>query len=80
GGEMLLLSVADDGPGIDPAWHQAIFLPFKQVEASEAAGAGIGLALVKKTVERFGGSIEVRSEPAQQRGTTFRVAWPKKIP
>lgn len=76
--EQLMISVADDGPGIDPAWHKAIFLPFKQIgDSDEVDGAGIGLALVKKTVERFGGSVEVESDPAQRRGTTFRVAWPR---
>ncbi|MEZ5817440.1 MAG: HAMP domain-containing sensor histidine kinase [Hyphomicrobiaceae bacterium] len=76
-GGRLLVSVTDDGPGIEPAWHEAIFLPFRQlVDADEADGAGIGLALVKKTVERFGGAIEVQSDPSRARGTTFRVAWP----
>ncbi len=77
----LAITVVDDGPGIEPEWHEAIFLPFRQVaDASEADGAGIGLALVKKTVERFGGSIEVESNPSAGRGTTFRVAWPLKLP
>ena len=81
GGSMLEMSVSDDGPGIDPAWHAAIFEPFKQVmDADQADGAGIGLALVKKTVERFGGSIHVQSDPARSRGATLHVAWPKVIP
>ena len=42
-------------------------------------GSGIGLALVKKTIERFGGEIQVISDPARTRGTTFRVTWPKVI-
>ena len=80
-GRFLAISVIDDGPGIAPEWHQAIFEPFKQVADSEQApdGSGIGLALVKKTVERFGGEIQVRSDPARARGTTFRVTWPKEI-
>lgn len=77
----IVVSVIDDGPGIAPEWHQAIFQPFKQVADGERApdGSGIGLALVKKTVERFGGRIEVISAPAVSRGTTFRVVWPKTI-
>jgi len=82
-GHRLLITVTDDGPGIAPAWHEAIFLPFRQVadtaDASDVDGAGIGLALVKKTVERFGGSIEVVSDPAVARGATFRVVWPKQL-
>ncbi len=80
-GDDLVISVSDDGPGIDPAWHEAIFLPFRQIADSEQGpdGAGIGLALVRKTVERFGGRIEVISEPAKRRGTTFRVVWPRSL-
>lgn len=79
--DRLIISIADDGPGIDPQWHDAIFLPFKQVaDSEEADGAGIGLAMVKKTVERFGGEIEVRSEPSVRRGATFRVGWPLAFP
>jgi signal transduction histidine kinase len=71
--------IADDGPGIDPEWHQAIFLPFSRIDDSRnPESSGIGLALVKRTVENAGGRIEVRSNPAIARGTTFRVTWPKR--
>ncbi len=77
----LIISVVDDGPGIAPEWHEAIFLPFRQVaDADEADGAGIGLAMVKKTVERFGGVIEVLSDPSVRRGARFRVVWPLTLP
>ena len=81
GGAAWIFSVADDGPGIEPAWHDAIFEPFKRIGDEETApeGSGIGLALVKKTVEWCQGRIEVRSAPATGRGTTFRVHWPKEI-
>ena len=81
GGENWIFSVADDGPGIPRDWHDAIFEPFKRILDEEEApeGSGIGLALVKKTVEWFGGRIEIRSDPAARRGTTFRVHWPKEI-
>jgi signal transduction histidine kinase len=71
--------VADDGPGIDPEWQQAIFLPFSRIDDSRnPESSGIGLALVKRTVENAGGRIDVRSDPAVARGTTFRVTWPKR--
>ena len=78
--------IADDGPGIAPAWHQAIFEPFRRVADEDpqrdaasdiAEGSGIGLALVKKTIETIGGRIDVQSDPSVARGTTFRVSWPK---
>lgn len=79
--DTLFIRVSDDGPGIDPAWHGAIFLPFRKIaDDASSDGSGIGLALVKKTVERCGGSIEVHSDPSQARGTTFLVAWPKTQP
>ena len=79
--DRLVISVCDDGPGIDPEWHEAVFLPFRQIaDAEDVGGAGIGLALVKKTVERFGGTIEVHSDPSCKRGSTFKVGWPITLP
>ena len=79
--DMWIFSVADDGPGIPRDWHHAIFEPFKRIADEDVApeGSGIGLALVKKMVEWFGGRIEIRSDPSSKRGTTFRVYWPKII-
>ena len=71
--------VADNGIGIDAAYHERIFLVFQRLHArDEYPGTGIGLALVKKIIERQGGEISVRSTPGE--GTTFRftvpaVAW-----
>lgn len=80
-GSEWVFTVVDDGPGIAPEWHEAIFEPFKRIADPDDApdGSGIGLALVKKTVEWVGGQIEVSSQPDKARGTTFRVHWPKKI-
>lgn len=80
-GPALAITVSDDGPGIDPRHHQAIFLPFRtlETEASETA-TGMGLAAVKKAVLGVEGTISVHSDPASARGTRFRVTWPKLIP
>ncbi len=77
--EIWRVTVADDGPGIAEAWQAAIFEPFRRISGGEAAtdGAGIGLALVKRTLETIGGRVTVHSEPAVARGTTFCVEWPK---
>ncbi len=70
----------DDGPGIPPDWHAAVFQAFRKVaDRAHTDGSGIGLALVKKTIESVGGSISIVSDPAHRRGTTFRVIWPKTI-
>ena len=79
-----VFSIADDGPGIPADWHVAIFEPFRTVETASIGvqgreGSGIGLALVKKTVETMNGRIDMQSEPQRARGTTFRVFWPKRV-
>lgn len=81
GGEQagaLIVRVTDDGPGIAREHHGAIFRPFRTLN-STASGTGMGLAMVKKTVETAGGSIEISSDPAKARGTTFTVLWPRFI-
>lgn len=70
--------VGDDGPGIAPQHHDAIFLPFRTLD-QRATGTGMGLAMVKKTVDTAGGQIEIDSDPAKARGTRFIVHWPKLI-
>ena len=73
----LVFTVTDDGPGIDPAHHEAVFLPFRALGSS--SGTGLGLAMVKKMAEAVGGSIKLSSEPATKRGTAFTLNWPKYI-
>jgi DNA-binding response OmpR family regulator/two-component sensor histidine kinase len=73
----LVLTVSDTGPGIDPSEHEAVFERFHRAQEAQASGqdgAGIGLALVRETVEALGGSIELDSEPG--RGSAFRVVLP----
>ncbi|WP_303904716.1 sensor histidine kinase [Thiohalomonas denitrificans] len=69
-------SVADDGPGIPPEYHERIFQMLQRGPGSEKSeGTGIGLAVVKKLVEDARGHIEVDSASGQ--GATFRFTWPK---
>lgn len=68
--------VNDNGPGIDPKFHKKIFELFQMLQARDAIeGAGIGLSLVKKIVEKQGGIIEVVSTLGK--GSTFYFTWPK---
>jgi light-regulated signal transduction histidine kinase (bacteriophytochrome) len=68
-------SVADDGPGIAPEYHERIFGIFQTLEARDKVeGTGIGLSLVKKIVENRGGRVWVES--AEGAGATFRFTWP----
>ena len=50
-------SVIDDGPGIDPAYHDRIFVIFQTLQERDAVeSTGVGLAIVKKIIERQGGT------------------------
>lgn len=76
----VFFSIIDDGRGIAPEWQTAIFEPFRKVDdAHHPESSGIGLALVKKTVETVRGSISIISDPASRRGTTFVIQWPRQI-
>lgn len=66
--------VSDDGPGIDKTMHRQIFEPFRKLDPN-APGTGMGLAFVKRAVERVGGTIELISS-GPGRGSTFRVTMP----
>lgn len=71
GRDQWLLSVEDNGIGIDPAYFEKIFIIFQRLDpARHPGGTGIGLALCRRIVTRFGGEIWVESEPG--RGTAFR--------
>lgn len=74
----LEITVADDGAGIDPKLHEVIFFPFRTI--GPQAGSGMGLAFVKRAVEAMQGTLEVRSDPAHQRGARFVLTLAKKEP
>lgn len=76
-GEFCRIDVTDDGPGIPAAAHERIFRLFQTLSEPEPGGSGIGLALVKRLVGTHGGRIEVMPNTDNQRGTTFRVWWPR---
>lgn len=66
--------VRDDGPGIAAEYHEAIFLPFKRLNAN-AECAGLGLPTCRKIVAAHGGRIWCESTPGQ--GATFYFTLPK---
>jgi signal transduction histidine kinase len=67
----VLIRVADNGIGIEPAYHKRIFGVFKRLHGGEYPGTGIGLALCKRIVERNGGEIWVES--AEGQGAVFFI-------
>ncbi len=65
-------TVRDTGRGLSPAEVEALFQPFTQARASDAAtGSGLGLSICKALVEQMGGRLTVQSTPGQ--GSTFTL-------
>jgi PAS domain S-box-containing protein len=76
-GESCRFYVRDNGIGIDPQFHDRIFMIFQRLHTrQEYSGTGIGLALCKKIVERHNGSIRVESRKGE--GATFSFILPKE--
>ncbi|MEM9368894.1 MAG: PAS domain S-box protein [Planctomycetota bacterium] len=71
-----IISVKDNGIGIDPRYHDQIFGVFKRLHTMDTyQGTGIGLAICRRIAERLGGSIDVESREGQ--GSTFHVRLPE---
>jgi ligand-binding sensor domain-containing protein/signal transduction histidine kinase len=66
--------VQDNGIGIKPEYHERIFLLFERLHTGYA-GTGVGLAIVRKGMERMGGKVGVESQPGK--GATFWLELPK---
>jgi len=66
GSSKVRLWIADDGIGIESRFHDRIFGLFEQVQPTGyTEGTGIGLAIVKKGMQRQGGDAGVESEPGK---------------
>lgn len=69
-------AVRDNGIGIKPEFHDRVFEIFKRLQTSDKYdGTGIGLAICKRIVERFSGTIWVESQP--ESGSTFYFTLPR---
>ncbi len=73
-GDFWRFSCQDNGLGIPAKHHERIFEPFKRLHGQDVPGSGIGLALCKKIIQRYGGAIWVESKPGM--GSTFRFTIP----
>jgi len=71
----VLLAVTDNGIGFDMQYHDHIFKLFQRLHRDDQyPGTGIGLALVRKAIERLGGKVWAQSTPGE--GSTFTIELP----
>ncbi|MGY1772782.1 sensor histidine kinase [Blastococcus sp. SYSU D00813] len=80
-GGWVLVSVADEGPGMDPADADRVFERFYRADKSRAraaGGTGLGLAIVASLVAAHGGTVDLRTAPGQ--GAVFTVRLPRSGP
>jgi len=69
--KVVIVEVADDGPGVPAELNDRIFDPFF---TTKPQGSGLGLPIVRKIVDAHDGRIDLSSAPGQ--GTRFRVTLP----
>lgn len=71
-----IFEVADDGAGIPIEHQERVFAMFQTLRPrDEVEGSGMGLAVIKKTIESLGGHISLDAN--QPRGAVFRFSWPR---
>lgn len=76
--DRLSVSVKDDGKGIAPEYHERIFDVFQTLRSgNQKESTGIGLAIVKKAVQRHG--FDVSLESSVGNGAVFTFCWPKHL-
>ncbi|MGH6979296.1 MAG: sensor histidine kinase, partial [Brevundimonas sp.] len=76
-GGWVVYRVADNGRGVAPRDHERIFELFRRSGRQDRSGEGLGLAFVRNSVRRLGGSIDVESELGK--GSTFILKFPKRL-
>lgn len=74
-GRHAIVTVRDNGIGFDPKFNEEIFRIFHRLHSRfEIPGTGIGLALCRRVINRYGGTIEADGKPGE--GATFRLTLP----
>ncbi|HNT26374.1 MAG TPA: hybrid sensor histidine kinase/response regulator [Anaerolineales bacterium] len=74
GKAMVRFWVRDNGPGLSPEQQAKLFTPFTRIHVTRAKGHGLGLSIVQRIVEKFGGEVGVVSQPGE--GSTFYFTLP----
>lgn len=73
-GPMVVFSVEDQGIGIPPTQRTRVFQPFVRLLTSEAAGSGIGLTIIQRIVDLYGGKVWI--DGAEEAGCTVQFTVP----
>jgi light-regulated signal transduction histidine kinase (bacteriophytochrome) len=77
-GEVVAIQIEDNGIGFEEGLFEKILQPFQRLHSrGEYEGTGMGLAIVKKILERHQGEISARSTPGE--GSTFIISLPVKV-
>ncbi|WP_332750009.1 sensor histidine kinase [Hydrogenophaga sp.] len=71
------IEIRDNGPGFDPAKASQLFKPFSRLGNAAVAGTGLGLTVVKRAVERHGGTVGAQAEPGS--GALFWWTLPRAM-
>ena len=75
GDDCYSFAVRDDGPGIPEQFRSQVFKMFQTLKPrDQMEGSGMGLAMVRKSIDVFGGMLWLES--AGERGSIFRFTWP----
>jgi signal transduction histidine kinase len=75
GDDVLVLEVADEGPGIPEAERARALRPF---HSTKPGGMGLGLAVAQQAVEDHGGELEIDDRPGGRKGALLRARWPRR--
>lgn len=74
--EAWLISVQDNGVGIEGRYQDQVFIAFKRLHGRQIPGTGLGLTICQRVIERYGGRMWVESQPGN--GSTFYLTLPTK--
>jgi len=73
-----IFTVTDNGPGIEPQYHEKIFVIFQTLNRRDKVeSTGVGLSIVKKIIEDQGGKIWIESDKGK--GASFMFSYPKSV-
>lgn len=73
-GDRVWFAVSDNGPGIPKEQQERVFQPFVRLDPERTKGSGIGLTIVRRIIELYGGHTSIHSEPGS--GCTVKFSLP----